>query len=251
MTTYATLDAVRKLQLFEDRCEDVVLLAPNRFVVMPCKRTCIKEKKKRVGWKYKKIGYAVIGTLNENFPENERLSMRDIKCLRMNLLDDNEKDFNGVNCDETELRELKDVERFPIGEVPDVDDIMSQECAARFMLNRKQVHLLKKMVRIDTKAKNARKKSPIRSVKLDASETEVRLATPGTNAKSAYGGLEYRLKISARISAPFVFMLPVEMLRAIPADDYEVTVLCAGILEMHSIESGLTFLFRMQIPPAH
>jgi hypothetical protein len=71
-----------------------------------------------------------------------------------------------------------------------------------------------------------------------------------TNPKSVGGGLECEFKISARVSAPFVFMLPVEMLRAIPEDDYEVTVFCAGILEMHSIESGLIFLFPMRIPPA-
>jgi len=241
MTTYATLDAVRKLQLFEDRCEDVVLLAPNQFLVMPCNRTCIKEKKKRVGWKYKKFGYAVIGTLNENFSENERLSMRDIKCLRMNLLDDNKKCLNWVNGEQTELRDLKDVERFPIGKLTDVDAIMSQDCAARFMLCRKQVHRLKKTAKI----------AKIESVKIDGSNTEVGLASLETKEKSAYGGLEFAFKISARISAPFVFMLPLKMLTAIPADDYEVTVLCAGILEMHSIESGLTFLFPMQIPPAH
>lgn len=240
MTTYATLDVVKKLQPFEDRCEDVFLLAPNRFFVMPCNRKVIKKDKRRVGREYKPIGYAVIGTLNEHFPENERLSMRDIKCLRYILSVDKVNDGKCSNGDGTQLLDLKDVTRFPIGNLPDVDAVMSKDCAARFLLSRKQVHLLKKT------AKTAK----IERVKIAASETEVRFLSLGTNAKSIHGGPEFEFKISALISASFVFMLPVEMLRAIPADDYEVTVSCAGILEMHSIESGLTFLFPMQIPPA-
>ena len=71
------------------------------------------------------------------------------------------------------------------------------------------------------------------------------------NAKSFGGGPEFEFKISARVSAPCDFRVHLKMLREIPTDDYEVTVSRAGILEMHSIESGLTFLFPMQIPPAH